>query len=61
MFNLIMELCLINCFCHFPYFYAEFELSPVRCQVSEVKSAVCGAEFTVWLTSVEGSSILYVF
>ncbi|XP_057793792.1 uncharacterized protein LOC131010333 isoform X2 [Salvia miltiorrhiza] len=36
----------------------EFEVSPVRCQVSEVKSAVCGAEFTVWLTSVEGSSIM---
>ncbi|KAL8524029.1 hypothetical protein ACS0TY_013841 [Phlomoides rotata] len=36
----------------------EFELSPVRCQASEVKSAVCGAEFTVWLTFVEGSSIL---
>lgn len=50
-----------------PYYYyhyylfrfAEFEVSPVRCQVSEVKSAVCGGEFTVWLTSVEGSSIMY--
>ncbi|KAL1533340.1 protein RCC2-like [Salvia divinorum] len=36
----------------------EFEMSPVRCLVSEVKSAVCGGEFTVWLTSVEGSSIM---
>ncbi|KAK4429347.1 protein RCC2 [Sesamum alatum] len=36
----------------------EVELSPVRCLVSEVKTAVCGGEFTVWLTSIEGSSIL---
>ncbi|CAK9178445.1 unnamed protein product [Ilex paraguariensis] len=36
----------------------ELELSPVRCLVSEVKNAACGAEFTVWLTSVEGASIL---
>ncbi|KAF8406526.1 hypothetical protein HHK36_008614 [Tetracentron sinense] len=37
---------------------SEFELSPVRCLVSEVRNAVCGADFTVWLSSVEGSSIL---
>ncbi|XP_043714035.1 protein RCC2 homolog [Telopea speciosissima] len=36
----------------------EFELSPVRCLVSDVTNAVCGADFTVWLSSVEGSSIL---
>ncbi|KAF5455809.1 hypothetical protein F2P56_025346 [Juglans regia] len=36
----------------------EIELSPVRCLVSEVKNTVCGADFTVWLTSVEGASIL---
>ncbi|KAG6435362.1 hypothetical protein SASPL_100234 [Salvia splendens] len=36
----------------------ESEILPVRCQVTEVKSAVCGGEFTVWLTSVEGSSIM---
>ncbi|KAG8377892.1 hypothetical protein BUALT_Bualt08G0080800 [Buddleja alternifolia] len=36
----------------------EFESSPVRCLVSEVKTAVCGGDFTVWLTSTEGSSIL---
>ncbi|KAL0360582.1 UNVERIFIED_CONTAM: putative E3 ubiquitin-protein ligase HERC1 [Sesamum radiatum] len=36
----------------------EVELSPVRCLVSEVKTAVCGGDFTVWLTSIEGSSIL---
>lgn len=43
----------------FSLFVAEVELSPVRCLVSEVKTAVCGGDFTVWLTSVEGSSILY--
>ncbi|KAJ4966608.1 hypothetical protein NE237_018457 [Protea cynaroides] len=36
----------------------EFELSPVRCQVTDITNAVCGADFTVWLSSVEGSSIL---
>ncbi|XP_071733204.1 uncharacterized protein [Rutidosis leptorrhynchoides] len=36
----------------------EFELYPVRCQVTEVTSVACGADFTVWLTSVEGASIL---
>ncbi|XP_019156128.1 PREDICTED: protein RCC2 [Ipomoea nil] len=36
----------------------EFEESPVRCLVSEVKTTSCGADFTVWLTSIEGSSIL---
>lgn len=35
----------------------EVELSPIRCLVSDVKLATCGAEFTVWLTSVEGASI----
>ncbi|KAJ0086020.1 hypothetical protein Patl1_09265 [Pistacia atlantica] len=36
----------------------EIEASPVRCLVSEVKSTACGADFTVWLSSVEGASIL---
>ncbi|XP_068646701.1 uncharacterized protein [Aristolochia californica] len=36
----------------------EVEMSPVKCLVSQAKSAVCGADFTVWLSSVEGSSIL---
>ncbi|CBI19816.3 hypothetical protein VitviT2T_027829 [Vitis vinifera] len=36
----------------------EVELSPVRCLVSEVKTVACGAEFTVWLSSAEGASIL---
>ncbi|KAG5543077.1 hypothetical protein RHGRI_015983 [Rhododendron griersonianum] len=36
----------------------EIESSPVRCLVSEVKSAVCGGDFTAWLTSAEGASIL---
>ncbi|KAM0945504.1 putative regulator of chromosome condensation 1/beta-lactamase-inhibitor protein II [Dioscorea sansibarensis] len=36
----------------------EIEPSPVLCQVSQVTNAVCGADFTVWLSSVEGSSIL---
>lgn len=31
----------------------------MRCLVSEVKSAVCGGDFTAWLTSAEGASILY--
>ncbi|XP_037452304.1 protein RCC2-like isoform X3 [Triticum dicoccoides] len=33
-------------------------VSPVPCLVTEVTNAVCGADFTVWLSSVEGSSIL---
>lgn len=36
----------------------EVELSPVRCLVSDVKYVTCGGEFTVWLSSVEGASIL---
>lgn len=36
----------------------EIESSPVRCHVSEVKNTACGADFTVWLSSVEGASIL---
>ncbi|KAD6119250.1 hypothetical protein E3N88_10521 [Mikania micrantha] len=36
----------------------EIELYPVRCLVSEVTTVACGADFTVWLTSVEGASIL---
>nr|XP_043616610.1 protein RCC2 homolog [Erigeron canadensis] len=36
----------------------EFELSPVRCLVSNVKDVACGTDFTVWLTSVEGATIL---
>lgn len=36
----------------------EIESSPIRCQVSEVKTTACGADFTVWLSSVEGASIL---
>ncbi|CAA6673484.1 unnamed protein product [Spirodela intermedia] len=35
----------------------EIERSPVPCTVSQVTSAVCGADFTVWLSSLEGSSI----
>lgn len=36
----------------------ETEDSPVRCLVSEVHTVACGGEFTVWLTSTAGSSIL---
>uniref|UniRef100_K3Z5A0 Uncharacterized protein n=1 Tax=Setaria italica TaxID=4555 RepID=K3Z5A0_SETIT len=36
----------------------EIESSPVPCIVAEATTAVCGADFTVWLSSVEGSSIL---
>ena len=39
--------------------FVEIESSPVRCLVSEVKNATCGGDFTVWLTSAEGASILY--
>lgn len=39
--------------------FVEIESSPVRCLVSEVKNIACGADFTVWLTSAEGASILY--
>ncbi|THU64087.1 hypothetical protein C4D60_Mb01t22760 [Musa balbisiana] len=37
---------------------SEIEPSPVICLVSQATNVVCGADFTVWLTSVEGSSIL---
>ncbi|CAL5418414.1 unnamed protein product [Camellia sinensis] len=36
----------------------EVESSPVHCLVSEVRTAACGADFSVWFTSVEGASIL---
>lgn len=36
----------------------EVEPSPVRCLVSEVVKTTCGADFTVWLTSIQGASIL---
>ncbi|KAG6537940.1 hypothetical protein ZIOFF_003043 [Zingiber officinale] len=36
----------------------KIEPSPVACMVSEATNVVCGADFTVWLSSVEGSSIL---
>uniref|UniRef100_A0A1D1XK72 Protein RCC2 n=1 Tax=Anthurium amnicola TaxID=1678845 RepID=A0A1D1XK72_9ARAE len=36
----------------------ELERAPVPCMTSQVTNAVCGADFTVWLSSVEGSSIL---
>lgn len=36
----------------------EIESSPIRCLVSEVTYATCGGDFSVWLSSVEGSSIL---
>lgn len=39
--------------------FVEIEPSPVRCLVSEVTATACGADFTVWLSSVEGASILY--
>ncbi|KAE9458607.1 hypothetical protein C3L33_09473, partial [Rhododendron williamsianum] len=35
-----------------------FESSPIRCLVSEVRDAACGADFSVWLSSIEGASIL---
>ncbi|KAI8548913.1 hypothetical protein RHMOL_Rhmol07G0310700 [Rhododendron molle] len=36
----------------------EVESSPIRCLVSEVRDAACGADFSVWLSSIEGASIL---
>ncbi|KAG6557008.1 hypothetical protein Mapa_001424 [Marchantia paleacea] len=36
----------------------EAEKLPVRCLVTEVKQVYCGAEFTLWLSSVTGASIL---
>uniref|UniRef100_A0A803LKA7 Uncharacterized protein n=1 Tax=Chenopodium quinoa TaxID=63459 RepID=A0A803LKA7_CHEQI len=36
----------------------EIESSPIRCQVSEVKAVACGGEFTAWLSSTEGATIL---
>ncbi|XP_043809330.1 protein RCC2 isoform X2 [Manihot esculenta] len=36
----------------------EIESSPVRCLVTNAKKTACGADFTVWLSSVEGASIL---
>ncbi|AQK46955.1 uncharacterized LOC100193728 [Zea mays] len=36
----------------------EIESSPVSCIVAEATNVACGADFTAWLSSVEGSSIL---
>ncbi|CAA3033743.1 Hypothetical predicted protein [Olea europaea subsp. europaea] len=36
----------------------EVEPSPVQCLVSEAKTTACGGDFTLWLTPVEGASIL---
>ncbi|GLJ24311.1 hypothetical protein SUGI_0463850 [Cryptomeria japonica] len=36
----------------------EVESSPVRCLVTQVTNAVCGADFTLWLSTVPGSTIL---
>jgi alpha-tubulin suppressor-like RCC1 family protein len=46
------------CYYAGPTIAAEIESSPVSCIVAEATNAVCGADFTVWLSSVEGSSIL---
>ncbi|XP_058225438.1 uncharacterized protein LOC131334446 [Rhododendron vialii] len=36
----------------------EVESSPILCLVSEVRDVACGADFSVWLSSIEGASIL---
>ncbi|CAM8915943.1 unnamed protein product [Rhodiola kirilowii] len=36
----------------------EVETSPVRCLVTDVHNVACGADFTVWLSTAEGASIL---
>lgn len=41
--------------------FVEVESSPIRCLVSEVRDVACGADFSVWLSSIEGASILYVY
>jgi hypothetical protein len=42
------------------FFGTESELSPVACTVDLATDVFCGADFTVWLSEVAGSSILYV-
>ncbi|KAJ3692654.1 hypothetical protein LUZ60_011749 [Juncus effusus] len=39
-------------------FKSEMESSPVLCLVSDATNVACGSDFTMWLSSVEGSSIL---
>ncbi|KMZ61811.1 Protein RCC2 [Zostera marina] len=36
----------------------EAHLSPVSCLISQATDVACGGEFTMWLSSIEGSSIL---
>ncbi|KAL9229193.1 hypothetical protein vseg_004686 [Gypsophila vaccaria] len=36
----------------------EVETSPVRCQVTDVTTVACGGDFTMWLSSAQGASIL---
>lgn len=36
----------------------EIEASPVCCMASDANNIACGGDFTVWLTSTEGASIL---
>lgn len=43
------------------YFFVEVESSPIRCLVSEVRDATCGVDFSVWLSSIEGASMLDVY
>lgn len=52
-----MELPLTGCVSFFGYI-AEFEKSPVKCLVTDATYVSCGADFTMWLTSVSGSSIV---
>ncbi|GJX72896.1 putative PIF1 DNA helicase/replication protein A1-like protein [Tanacetum coccineum] len=35
----------------------EVELSPVQCLITDVRDVACGNDFTVWLTSLKGTSI----
>ncbi|KAK9743459.1 hypothetical protein RND81_03G240700 [Saponaria officinalis] len=36
----------------------EVEATPVLCQVSDVTTVACGGDFTMWLSSAQGASIL---
>ncbi|GJT77424.1 ribonuclease H-like domain-containing protein [Tanacetum coccineum] len=42
--------------------FRKVELSPVQCLITDVRDVACGNDFTVWLTSLKGASIiLYLY
>jgi hypothetical protein len=38
--------------------FTESEKSPVRSLVTDATFVTCGAEFTIWLTSIEGATVM---